>query len=112
MQQKQYDKSISAFIQALKQNPGDQDAKYNLAYARKMLKKQQQKNQSKSNEKRDIPPLTEYAKQKKKEADEAVMDKRYFDAYKIMVNALKFDKSVQHFNDYIERLRKVVKIEK
>jgi len=51
MQQKQYDKSVNAFIQALKQNPGDQDAKYNLVYARKMLKQQQKKKKQKQNKK-------------------------------------------------------------
>ena len=52
MQQKQYEKSISSYIQSLKQQPADMDAKYNLEYARKMLKKQkQQKKKQKQNKK-------------------------------------------------------------
>ncbi len=42
MQQKQYDKSIDAYKQALKANPKDEDTKYNLSYALSMLKQQQQ----------------------------------------------------------------------
>ncbi len=52
MQQKQYEKSIGSYIQSLKQQPADMNAKYNLVYARKMLKKQkQQKKKQKQNKK-------------------------------------------------------------
>jgi Ca-activated chloride channel family protein len=59
LSQKQYEKSIAAYIRALRQDPTDMNAKYNLTYARKMLKKQQQqkkkqkqnkKNQNKKNQ--------------------------------------------------------------
>ena len=52
MQKKQYEKSIQSYIHSLRLNPKDYNAKYNLEYARKMLKKQQQKkNQNKNNKK-------------------------------------------------------------
>ncbi len=52
MSQKQYEKSIAAYIQALKLDPANMDAKYNLTYARKMLKKQkQQQKKNKQNKK-------------------------------------------------------------
>ncbi len=38
MEQKQWQQAIEAYKNALRQNPDDQDSKYNLAYARKMLK--------------------------------------------------------------------------
>jgi hypothetical protein len=54
MSQKHYEKSIASYIQSLKQNPTDMDAKYNLTYARKMLKKQkQQKKKQKQNKKKN-----------------------------------------------------------
>ena len=54
MSQKQYEKSIASYIQSLKHNPSDMDAKYNLTYARKMLKKQQQqKKKQKQNKKKN-----------------------------------------------------------
>lgn len=50
LSQKNYEESIKSFINSLRLNPNDYNAKYNLEYARKMLKKQQQKkNQDKNN---------------------------------------------------------------
>jgi Ca-activated chloride channel homolog len=42
---KDYEKSILAYENALLNNPADRDTKYNLEYARQMLKKQQQQQQ-------------------------------------------------------------------
>ncbi len=54
MSQKQYEKSIASYIQALRKDPTNMDAKYNLTYARKMLKKQkQQKKKQKQNKKKN-----------------------------------------------------------
>lgn len=49
IQAKQYDKSIAAYKNALVNNPKDVDTKYNLEYAKMMLKKQQQQQQNKDN---------------------------------------------------------------
>jgi Ca-activated chloride channel homolog len=43
---KKYQEAIDSYKQALRQNPDDQDSKYNLEYARKMLKEQQQQQQN------------------------------------------------------------------
>ncbi|MBN1651555.1 MAG: tetratricopeptide repeat protein [Bacteroidales bacterium] len=50
---KQYEQSIEAFKMALRNNPDDENARYNLEYARKMLKQKQdqQKNQDKNKDK-------------------------------------------------------------
>ncbi len=49
---KQYEQSIEAYKMALRNNPADDDARYNLDYARQMLKKQQeQQNQNKDQNK-------------------------------------------------------------
>lgn len=53
LEAKQYDKSILAYENSLMNNPSDLDTKYNLAYAKMMLKKQQQqqqKNKDKQNQ--------------------------------------------------------------
>jgi tetratricopeptide (TPR) repeat protein len=44
-QGQQYDKAVAAYVEALKRNPGDEQAKYNLELARLMLRQQQQQNQ-------------------------------------------------------------------
>jgi len=51
MQKKQYEKSIQSYINSLRINPNDYNAKYNLEYARKKLKQQQQKNKQNKNNK-------------------------------------------------------------
>lgn len=40
-----YDSSIAAYVESLKRNPGDEQAKYNLELARRMLREQQQQQQ-------------------------------------------------------------------
>jgi len=51
LQEKQYDKSIEAYKNSLRLKPGDEDTRYNLAYAMSMLKQQQQQQQNKDQNK-------------------------------------------------------------
>ncbi len=53
LSQKQYEKSIEAYKNALRLNPGDSAAKYNLEYARKKLKKQQQQQKQQQKNKKN-----------------------------------------------------------
>ena len=46
MQKQDYQKAIESYIQALQNQPGKTDTRYNLAYAQKMLQKQQQQQQN------------------------------------------------------------------
>ncbi len=51
LQAEQYEKSIDAYKNALRNNPRDEETRYNLAYAQKKLKQQQQQQeQDKENE--------------------------------------------------------------
>lgn len=53
LKQKEYEKSINAYKNALRRNDSDEETRYNLSYAQKMLKQQQEqqkKNQQKQNE--------------------------------------------------------------
>jgi Ca-activated chloride channel homolog len=51
LEAKEYDKSIAAFKNSLINNPSDKDTKYNLEYAKMMLRKQQQQqNQDKKDQ--------------------------------------------------------------
>lgn len=52
LMQQQIDESIEAYKKALRQNPGDLDTKYNLAYAQ-MLKQQQQQQQQNQDQNKD-----------------------------------------------------------
>ena len=51
LQSKKLKESIEAYKLALKNNPGDMDTKYNLEYARKMLKQQQEQQQNQNQNK-------------------------------------------------------------
>jgi len=48
---KQYEQSIEAYKMALRNNPADADARYNLEFARQMLKNQQDKKKDKQDKK-------------------------------------------------------------
>ena len=50
---KKYEESATAYKNALKNNPTDEDSRYNLAYAQQMLKQQQQQQQNKDKDKDD-----------------------------------------------------------
>ncbi|MBO4417459.1 MAG: tetratricopeptide repeat protein [Bacteroidales bacterium] len=50
LQQRRWSEAIEAFKSSLRLNPGDMDAKSNLAYAQKMLEKEQQDQQNQQNQ--------------------------------------------------------------
>jgi len=49
LKQRKFEESISAYKNALKNNPNDEETRYNMAYAQKMLKHQQQQQNNKNN---------------------------------------------------------------
>lgn len=51
LEDKKYNESVDAYINALKNNPKDEDTKYNLAYAQEMLRKQEQQDKNKDKNK-------------------------------------------------------------
>ncbi len=53
LESKKYDESILAYQKSLVKNPGDLDAKYNLEYAKMMLRKQQEQQKQNQNNKND-----------------------------------------------------------
>ncbi len=53
MKEKQYEKAVEAFKNSLRNNSKDDETRYNLALAQKMLKKKQQQNKDKNKDKKD-----------------------------------------------------------
>lgn len=53
MKNKDYAKSIEAYKQSLRMNPKDEETRYNLALAQKLLNDQQQQNQDQQNQNQD-----------------------------------------------------------
>lgn len=50
VQQKKLEEAINSFKQALRENPSDMETKYNLAYAQRLLKKQQEQDKKDQNQ--------------------------------------------------------------
>jgi len=65
LKQKKFEESISAYKNGLKNNPDDEQTRYNLAYAQKMLRQQQQ--QQKNDKNKDKKDNKEDKKKDKKE---------------------------------------------
>ncbi|MCK4747177.1 MAG: tetratricopeptide repeat protein, partial [Bacteroidales bacterium] len=53
LESQQFAQSIEAYKNSLRLNPGDQDTKYNLAYAKKKLQEQEQQQQEQQNQEQD-----------------------------------------------------------
>jgi len=68
LQKKEYEKSVEAYKQALRNTPSDMDTKYNLAYAQRQLKQQQQQQQENKDKDKDD-------KEEKKDQDKDKNDK-------------------------------------
>ncbi len=111
-QQNKLKESIEAYKKALELNPNDRDAKYNLELARAKLKEMAQKKQKQNKQqqnKKNIEP-SEFAKQLKKQAEKLVDERRYKEAYQLMMDGLKKDPTVAAFQDFIKRIKDVVDI--
>lgn len=72
----QYEQSIEAYKMALRNNPTDEQARYNLEYARKMLKNQQEnKDQNKDQDKKDQDKKDQNKQDDQKNDDQKDQDK-------------------------------------
>ncbi|MGB2128359.1 MAG: tetratricopeptide repeat protein [Flavicella sp.] len=106
MAEKAYDKAIAAYKNSLRNNPSDDESRYNLAYAIKALKKQQD-----DKEKNKPPPPSEYAKRMKKKADKLVNSYRFDAALKLLDEALEKDVTVSNYKEYMQHLQDVIEIQ-
>lgn len=102
--------SIYAYKGSLKLNPGNIQAKYNLAYAQDLLK-QQQDQKKKDNKDPNKKEPSEYAKQLKAEADKLVSAGKFADAFNLMQEGLKKDQTVSYYQDFIDKTGKVAAID-
>lgn len=96
------------FKNSLKLNPDDFDAKFNYERA---LSEQQKENQEQDNQGNQPPPEpSDYARAMKRQAEKLVDERRYTEAYELMMEALKADKTVQAFSNFITRIKDVAQI--
>ena len=103
------DEALSQFKQAIKSDPANQDARYNYEMLKKKLEEQKKKDEQKNKDNKDQEP-SEFAKKLKAQADKLVAAKEYKSAYDLMMNGLSKDKTVSHYQKYIEHIKDVVEI--
>ena len=73
---KDYNKSIAAYQNALMNNPSDLDTKYNLEYAKLMLKKQQQQQQKQKQDQKNQDKKDNKKKEQNKEQNQDKKDQQ------------------------------------
>lgn len=96
------------FRNSLKLNSLDLEAKHNYELAaKKAAEEENEQNQDQQNQDQEQEEPSEYAKAMKKRAEKLVEEQRYQEAFNLMQDALKNDKTVQNFNDFIERINTV-----
>ncbi len=79
MEQKKYAEAVEAYKNALRNNPTDEETRYNLALAKKMLEKEQQENKDQDDQKDDKKDKEQDKKDQnkdKKEDDKGEKDKK------------------------------------
>ena len=76
LEDKDYTKSIDAYKQALISDPTDLDTKYNLEYAKMMLKQQQQQQQKQNQQKQDQQKEDQQEKQDQQNQDQQDQQKQ------------------------------------
>lgn len=96
------------FKNSLMLNPADWDAKFN--YERALMEQKKEEQQKKDDENQPPPIPSEYAKAMKKQAEKLVSERRYEEAYDLMMNALKADETVRAFSTFINRINEVAEI--
>ena len=83
MGQKNYQEAVQAYQEALKRTPSDEDTRYNLAYAQKMLaaqqKQQQQQGKNKNDQQQDQQEKDQQNKDKQQQGKQQEQDKQHGD---------------------------------
>lgn len=111
MKEKNYSAAVEAYKNALRNDPTDEESRYNFALAKQMLKDNPPpKDDRNKDNKDDNTKPSEYAKKMKEKADLALKNNKFNEAFDIMNEALRNDKTTKYYQDYIKKLEDIVKI--
>lgn len=111
IQNKKLKEGIEAYKQSLRLKDEDVETKYNLSQALRMLKQEQQQQQQQNKNNKNQEP-SEYAKNLKKQAEKLVSERKYDEAYNLMIDGETKDPTVSAFKDFTNRISDVIKINK
>jgi tetratricopeptide (TPR) repeat protein len=109
------EEALDYFKKAIKSDASNEEARYNYEMVKRKLDERNKQNQKdkkddKNQNKDKNPEPSEFAKKLKAQADKMVAAKQYSDAYGLMMNGLKQDKTVAAYNDYIKRIKDIIDI--
>lgn len=76
LQKKELEKSIESYKSALRNNPQDDETRYNLAYAQNQLKQQQEQEQEQNKDDKDQDKKEQEEKDKEQEQDQKEQDQK------------------------------------
>ncbi|KAA3657531.1 MAG: tetratricopeptide repeat protein [Calditrichaeota bacterium] len=105
-----WQESILAYTEALKLNPDDQDAKYNLEFVRTKLKQNAEQQNQDQQQQKEQPKPSDYAKKLKERAEKMVAAFQYKAAHDLMTQGMKVDKTVAAYQQFIDRIGSVAEI--
>jgi tetratricopeptide (TPR) repeat protein len=101
--------ATSFYQQALLADPANRRAKVNYEFVRRQMGDQpENEDQQQSGEK---PEPSEYARALKAEADRMVSERRYRDAYDLLMEGLRVDQSVSAYQEFIGRTASIADID-
>ena len=99
--------ALAFYKQALLANPDNESARFNYEFLARRLEDEPETPQQQSQNR--IDP-SEYAKALKEQADLLVAERKYREAYDLMIEGLKVDETVQAFQTFIGRTGRVADI--
>lgn len=108
--QPKLEEAVEAYKNALRNNPKDNETRFNLAQAQKMLQQQQQQQQQQNKDDKKQDPPSEYAKMMKNAADNMVAKFQFRKASELMKTALEKDATVANYNGFIEKIDIIIEI--
>jgi hypothetical protein len=94
--------------QTLRIDPTNDEARYNYELLMKKSQQQKEEEKQKNNPKNEEPSA--YAKRLKAQAESLVSERKYQEAYQLMQDGLKKDKTVSAFDEFTKRIHKVFDI--
>jgi Ca-activated chloride channel family protein len=104
------EEALANFKEAIKSDNNNVDAKYNYEMLKKKLDEEKKKQEEKDRNKPKEPSA--YAKRLKAQADELLGKFRFSEAASLMDEGAKKDPSVLYYEDFMNRLKEVVTIDK
>ena len=108
--QGKFEEALENFKQAIKADNNNVDAKYNYELLKKKLDEEKKKQEEKEKNRPKEPSA--YAKRLKAQADALVANFKFAEAESLMNEGVKRDQSVLYYEDFINRLKEVVTINK